>query len=313
VYLRVPQDPHDRDVASRYLVEGVSNETTAEDLRDYFAKFGELEEADVKPHPDSPNRTQGYLKYAKPTFEMKRQLVEDVHEILGNRVSVAPQHKKKKHIHSRANHGSTRDGSRSQHPGPGAFGLPPSTGFPAPGFPAGGFPPPPGYGMPMHPDAAYAYAASGKGKGDFGMGMGMGMGMPPQGFGMGLGMGGPVPPPPYGRPGGPGPMPGAGSSYDRRSPPNHDRNNPDRIFDRSDRSYDRSSGPYGPPPGGRDYDRGYGRRSPMRSPDRGYGGFRGGGGGDFRRRSRSGYRGGDRDRGDRGRDFRRYGDRDRGR
>merc|ERR1719399_2189497 len=84
---------------------------------------------------------------------------EDPHEILGNRVSVAPQHKKKKHIHSRANHGSTRDGSRSQHPGPGAFGLPPSTGFPAPGFPAGGFPPPPGYGMPMHPDAAYAYGA----------------------------------------------------------------------------------------------------------------------------------------------------------
>lgn len=79
-------------LASRYLIGDLPATTSEEEIGAYFGTFGQVEEATIKLIGES---LQGSVKFANPTLELRKIMLEEQHELGGQPVTVATWKMKK--------------------------------------------------------------------------------------------------------------------------------------------------------------------------------------------------------------------------
>ncbi|CAK0841404.1 unnamed protein product [Prorocentrum cordatum] len=76
-----------KDVTTRYLLNGLPEGATEDEIRTYFGAFSKIEEVTLK-KIESNGKIVGSVKFSEPTIKLRDQMLKEKHEILGTAIEV---------------------------------------------------------------------------------------------------------------------------------------------------------------------------------------------------------------------------------
>jgi len=76
-----------KDLTARFLLGDLPDSVDEEAIREYFSHFGVLEDVTLRRHP-ATGQVKASVKFAEPTLELRRTMLQDTHRIGGTTVSV---------------------------------------------------------------------------------------------------------------------------------------------------------------------------------------------------------------------------------